>query len=117
MALLGLDRAKEIINRSGQFNVQQKQLINEALAALDAPSGFDPDLLVLDVGVFGESTNVRLAYDGAVATSFGIGDLVSATPGSLQLDNGLLYVPVIVSADANNSITEGNDGGAFYDAP
>jgi hypothetical protein len=31
--------------------------------------------------------------------------------------DGKLYVPPIVSSDANNSITTGADGGAFYDEP
>lgn len=45
---------------------------------------------------------------------------VSSTSGnsfSLAASDGLPFVPPIVSSDANNSISEGADGGAFYDAP
>jgi hypothetical protein len=35
----------------------------------------------------------------------------------LSSDDARIYVPPIVSTDASNSITQGSDGGAFYDAP
>lgn len=45
---------------------------------------------------------------------------ISADAGnSLRMDSsdGLLFVPPIVSGDANNSISQGTDYGAYYDAP
>jgi hypothetical protein len=42
----------------------------------------------------------------------------SDTGNSVEIgSDGLLFVAPIVSADADNSISEGTDGGAFYEAP
>lgn len=39
MAITGKDNAFDIINRSGQFNVAQKEVIRKAIDALDATGG------------------------------------------------------------------------------
>lgn len=118
-------QAIEKVNRPGCWTNEQKRYLREILDVVyadQAAGTFDPSLLELDVGVFGESTNVRLSYDSNVESSFPVGDLLSVSAGNLvTLDGGLIgafpteVAATLISGDAGNDLTTGADDLLFVE--
>ena len=89
--------------------------VQEIIASADYPTQDDADTMTAAGGayeerlVFGLGQVVVDANGNSTVTQWRRSD-ITTTPA-------LYFVPLIVSADVDNSISAGSDGGAFYDAP
>lgn len=109
--------AIRLINRSNEaFDTAEQKVLRKLMDVLYAD--FVGGGVTYSIGL--DSGDITLTPSIGSPSTVAVADLISSDVGNTLIagSDDLLLVEdvVVVSADANNDITAGSDGGAWYDA-